>query len=246
MKIFWEIHDGLPQQGPGDDASTRRALALVPPLPERAAILDVGCGPGRQTMALARLTGGTMTAVDTHQPFLDELERRGRAAGVADRIRTVNRSMSELDFPADSFDLVWSEGAVYLMGFRRGLASWRRFVKPGKYLAVSEITWLTDDPAAEAREFWAEAYPPMKTIPQNLLIIEECGYSLLGHFILPESSWWDGYYRPVEIRLRNLRDKYAADPGALEMINSEQQEIDLFRAYPESYGYVFYVMQRRT
>ncbi len=246
MDIFWEIHDGLPQQGPGDDASTGRAFALVPPLPECAAILDVGCGPGRQTVALAVLTGGTVTAVDTHQPFLDELKRRGRAAGVGDRIRTVNRSMSELDFPANTFDLIWSEGAVYLMGFREGLTSWRRFLKPGKCLAVSEITWLTDNPPAEVRDFWAEGYPPMKTVEQNFLVINECGYSLLGHFILPESSWWDGYYRPIEDRLRGLRAKYATDPAALEMINGEQQEIDLFRAYPDSYGYVFYVMRRRT
>jgi ubiquinone/menaquinone biosynthesis C-methylase UbiE len=76
--IFWEIHSGLPREGPGDNASIRRAFLMAAELPAAPRILDVGCGPGMQTLELAKISGGQITAVDIHQPFLDELQRRAR------------------------------------------------------------------------------------------------------------------------------------------------------------------------
>lgn len=61
---FFELHAGLARQGPGADAHTRRAFALVGDLPPAPVIVDVGCGPGMQTLELARLTRSTVHAVD--------------------------------------------------------------------------------------------------------------------------------------------------------------------------------------
>ena len=77
--VFFELHRDLPREGPGDDESTLRALALCTELPERPDVLDVGCGPGMQTLALAAATGGIITAVDAHEPFLDQLRERARS-----------------------------------------------------------------------------------------------------------------------------------------------------------------------
>ncbi len=246
MEIFREIHSGLPQEGPGNDESTQRALGLVPNLPAVPKILDVGCGPGRQTLALASRTDGKITAVDTHQPFLEELKKRSRAAGLSDRIFTRNCSMAEMNFAEHSFDLIWSEGAIYIMGFQDGLENWRRFLKPRGCLAATEVAWLVADPPAEILKFWEEAYPAITTIAQNRRIIKDAGYALQGDFTLPESAWWDGYYRPLEKRLAQLRIKHADNQAALDYLESERQEIDLFRKYSEVYGYVFYVMQLRA
>ncbi len=121
MSRFWRLRSGLPREGPGSDESTRKALqSVAASLPEAPRILDVGCGPGMQTLVLARETGGHVTAVDRHQPFLDELNRRGARDGLTDRITAVNASMSALDFPDGGFDLIWSEGAIYIMGFAGG------------------------------------------------------------------------------------------------------------------------------
>ncbi|NRA02079.1 MAG: hypothetical protein HRU00_05690 [Myxococcales bacterium] len=68
IEVFWKLHQGLPKQGPGSDASTRRALALVPELPSAPRILDLGCGPGRQTLVLARETGGQLTELPDATP----------------------------------------------------------------------------------------------------------------------------------------------------------------------------------
>jgi ubiquinone/menaquinone biosynthesis C-methylase UbiE len=128
--IFFEIHSGLPREAPGDDASTARAFDFVHGLPPEPDVLDIGCGPGAQTLVLAGLTRGRITAVDVHAPFLDDLRSRAKRPGVAGRIQAVRASMFSLPFVDASFNLVWSEGAIYLMGFDKGLAGWRRVLRP--------------------------------------------------------------------------------------------------------------------
>jgi len=244
VSIFRELTEGLPRQGPGSSEATVRALGLVRGLPENPRILDVGCGPGAQTIELARANGGQIVAVDIRQRFLDELTARARAAGVLSQIITVNVSMFEMDFPAESFDLIWSEGAIYIAGFAAGLGAWRRFLKPGGWLAVSELSWLVPDPPAEAVQFWARNYPGMKSIERNCQIITETGYVDADGFVLPVQDWWDNYYGPAQTRVAELRTKYANDPEVLATLEDAQREHDLFRVHSDTYGYVFYVMRK--
>lgn len=241
--IFLEIHSDIPREGPGDPLSTAKAFKMVPNLSGRPMILDVGCGPGAQTLDLVKMTYGTVVAVDNHQPYLDRLEEKVRRAGYAERVWIVNEDMHHLDFEPGTFDLIWSEGAIYIIGFGKGIRAWKKMLKPGGCIAVSELTWLTETPPRPAAEFWAENYPTMKTVEGNLAEIEAAGYRLLGHFTLPPSSWWESYYLRLEKRLTSFRERYAEDAEVLALIDAEQAEIDLFRRYGKSYGYVFYVMR---
>ena len=244
MEIFFEIHRDLPREAPGSDACTARALSMIPTLPDDPCILDIGCGPGAQTLVLAKKTGGRVIAIDTHQPFLDDLTRRAQRAHLSSRIHPQHGDMTALDFDEAAFDVIWSEGAIYIMGFREGLTAWRRFLKPGGTLAVTEAAWLVEDPPDEARRFWQAAYPAMKHAGNNVTILQEAGYTPLGHFPLPESACWDNYYTPLERRLAALRQRYHDNAEALAILNEEQVEIDLYRTYSYSYGYVFYVAQK--
>jgi SAM-dependent methyltransferase len=244
MSLFDELTEGLPRQGPGSTAATLRALALAGGLPARPRILDVGCGPGAQTIELARATGGEITALDVRGRFLRELERRAAAAGVAARITTVEQSMFEMDFPAQSFDLIWSEGALYIMGFAAGLSICRRFLKPGGWIAASELSWLVAEPPAEPREFWARNYPEMRSFEANCRITAQAGYADLRTFVLPPADWWDNYYGPGEARVAEVRARHAGDAAACAQLDEIRREYDLFRAHSDSYGYVFYVMRK--
>lgn len=244
MDIFFELHRDLPREGPGDNASTCRALAMLPVLPPAPAILDVGCGPGMQTLELARRTAGQITAVDTHQPFLDQLQRSARAAALSEQIKTVNMSMFELDFPDASFDLVWSEGAIYILGFERGLREWKRLLKPQGCLAVTELSWVRPDPPDEVVSYWRRNYPAMQTLETNLEIARRAGYREVGHFFLPDSSWWENYYLPQMPRIKVLRQRYQGDREAMRLLDETELEMDIFRRYSTWYGYVFYVMQK--
>jgi ubiquinone/menaquinone biosynthesis C-methylase UbiE len=244
MDLFREIHSGLPQEAPGSDEATIKALSLIGGLPHSPKIMDIGCGPGRQTITLAEQTEGQIFAVDTHQPFLDELLRRAASHGVGHRVTVINRSMTALDFAGASFDLIWSEGAIYIMGFQKGLKEWRRFLKPGGFVAVTELTWLTDNPPVEARNFWAISYPDMKTRDENMALAEAAGYITIANFTLPDSAWWDGYYGPLSDRVASLREKYSGRPEIIALLNEELAEIDLFKNYSDAYGYVFYILRR--
>jgi ubiquinone/menaquinone biosynthesis C-methylase UbiE len=196
-----------------------------------------------QTIELARLTDGRIVAVDTHQSFLDELAQHARDTGVADRIETCNQSMFSLAVEDKSVDVIWSEGAIYIMGFEQGLRAWRPFLKPGGYVAVTEITWLRSDPPEELRAFWAAECPAMQSVQANLDAVRAAGYREIAHFVLPPSAWWTHYYTPLEARVATLRKRHLDDPEAQQLLKEMQREIDLFRKYSDWYGYVFYVMQ---
>ena len=241
--IFFEIHQGLPREGPGRDKYTRRAFQMLPKT-DNPRILDIGCGPGGPTLELARLSNGQVIGLDTHQPYLDRLQRKIDEEGLSDRVKAVNCSMFDMKFPAGSFDIIWGEGSIYIIGFERGLKEWRQLLKPNGFMVVHEVCWLRPDPPQEIYEYWKELYPAIKTIPDYLDLIPSCGYKLIGHFTLPEDAWWIEYYGPLEERIQVLRGKYADNHQALLELDSEQKEIDMYKKYYEWYGSVFFVMQK--
>jgi SAM-dependent methyltransferase len=252
--FFYEIFDAsLPRLGPGDEASTLRALNMVrsagPQRQDKVAgragrILDLGCGNGAQTILLARHTEGSILAVDNHQPFLDELRRRADAVGISGRIQIALRDMRSLQESDGPFDLVWSESALFVMGFREGVAACCSLLAPGGGLAVSEMCWLRSDAPAECREFFAAAYPALADIETNLAAIRSCDCEIIGHFAQPESAWWE-LYQPLEERLRSLRKQHAKEAENLALIEQIQAEIDLYRRCSAYYGNVVFVMRRR-
>ena len=241
--ILNEIHGPLLGISAERITYTRKAYHLLPPL-DRPDILDIGCGPGVPTLELARLSNGIVTGLDTYLPYLDELTTSAAQAGLSEHIRSINRSMRDFDFPAESFDVVWAEGSIWIIGFEKGLREWRKLIRPQGFLVVHEWIWPDGDPPEEVRAHWAEMNPGIKTIAESLEIIAACGYHLIGHFTLPENAWWTAYYQPLEQRLVPLRRKYSEDPSALEVIDKEQREVDLYRKYPAWYGSAFFVMQK--
>jgi len=244
MRLFYDLHSGMPRQGPGSAACTRRAFGMLTGLPPHPRILDVGCGPGAQALVLATLSDGSITAVDDHAPYLAELRAEAEARGLADRIATVRQDMTALDFPAGSFDLIWSEGAIYIVGLEAGLRAWRPLLRPGGCVAVTEATWLRPDPPPDLAAFWDEGYPAMQNIDANLAALRAAGYRPIGHFTLPESCWWTDYYTPLEARLAAFERQHPDDEAAREIVEMERREIALYRKHARYYGYVFYVMRR--
>ena len=245
MKVFLEIYDGLPRQGPGDEASTLKALGMVPDLPAAPSVADVGCGSGAQTLVLARnLGGGTITAVDLHKPHLKSLKAAAKKLKTGVNVVTSCQDMRKLDFEEGSLDLIWAEGSIYNIGFGEGALKWRSLLKDGGYLAASELSWLRDDPPDDLKDYWAGEYPGMKSVEENLEGLEGAGYDVVGHFTIPDSCWLEEFYDPMEKRLADLEQKYAGDGKAQEVLAMNRREIEIFRKYSEYYGYVFYIARK--
>ncbi|UCC39807.1 MAG: methyltransferase domain-containing protein [Candidatus Aminicenantes bacterium] len=242
--IFFEIHQDLPREGPGRNKYTRKAFHILPKL-DKPRILDVGCGTGGPTLELARLSQGEVVGVDIHQPYLDKFSRKIEQAGLSDRVKAMNSSMFKMNFLDESFDIIWAEGSIFIIGFERGLKEWRRFIKPNKFLVVHEMAWLQPDPPQEIDDYWKKLYAGIMTVPENLEVVSGCGYSLIGHFTLPEDAWWLEYYGPLEKRIQKLRIKYTDNPKALAVLDEEQLEIEMFKKYSKWYGSVFFIMQKR-
>ncbi|MFC4563671.1 methyltransferase domain-containing protein [Nocardiopsis mangrovi] len=236
---FLTLAHGLPRQGPGSDATTRRLLAMAGPLPVRPRVLDIGCGPGRSALLLAEEAGAEVTALDLHQPFLDELDRAAADRGLDHAIRTVRASMAELPFADDGFDLVWAEGSVYRMGFDAALTSWRRLLAPGGVLVVTECEWTTASPSAEAQSFWDGLYR-LRTGEENTAAAHEAGFTVTGRYPLPDDDWFDEYYTPLAERAD------AADlttPSMPEAIAATRREIAMRRDHGADYQYTGYILR---
>lgn len=247
VSLLVDLHrDGI-RQGPGSDAETWRALDLAR-LDERAelAVADIGCGTGASTLALAqRLQNARIVAVDLFFEFLTVLTERAGVLGVSDRIETRAESMDSLSLAAESMDLIWSEGAIYNVGFARGVEAWRRFLRPGGVLAVSEITWLRPDPPDEIHRHWANEYPEIATAPEKIGVLERAGYDLLGYFVLPKACWIDNYYAPAQARFPAFLERHAGGAEAKELVEIEREEAALYRRYHAWFSYGFYVARRR-
>lgn len=244
IEIFFQIHQGIPREAPGDFESTKKAFLKLINLPPNPKIIDIGCGSGFQTLDLASLTDGTIIAIDNHSIYVKELQQKVLQKGLSEKITVVQGDMFDLNFPDATFDVIWAEGSIYIIGFENGLKQWKSLLQENGYLVASEITWLKPNPPKPVYEFWHTDYPAMQDIEGNLKIIQNNGYKIIDYFILPELAWWQHYYQPLEEKLQVLKQDYKNDIEALEVINIQQSEINLYRQYSEYYSYVFYIMQK--
>jgi len=241
--FFYRIFESLPRQGPGCAGATKHVFSLLPPLPDDAKILDVGCGSGTQTRDLAGLTTGTITAVDNHQPFLDLLNARAKEAGLQGRIRTECASMDALPFEPGQFDLIWSEGAIFIVGFEQGLRLWKPLLKKGGYMVVSDAEWFEPNPPAELMNWWeSEGYVPVSEDEMKERV-KQAGLRLVATYRLPEAGWWENYLVPLQVQIAELRKTHGSDPGNATLLDSLEHEAEMYLKYKRYYGYTFFVMQ---
>lgn len=241
FNLICEYFSGIERQGPGNPDVTIKALSFIDNLTNQSKIIDVGCGTGGQTMVLAEHTEGSITGVDLFPTFIDLFNRNACKLNVQDRVKGVIGSMENLPFQSEELDLIWSEGAIYNIGFERGLSEWKRFLKPGGYIAVSEASWFTDERPAEINTFWQGEYPEIDTIPNKIAQMQKNGYVPVASFILPENCWTEHYYIPQVEAQEKFLTKYEGNITAGELIANQRHEAHLYAKYNKYYGYVFYI-----
>jgi SAM-dependent methyltransferase len=242
-EILRELFEGIPRHNPQRLLYTRKAFMMLPKM-DSPRILDIGCGTGEPTMELARLSGGKVFGIEVDQRSLDRLKQKIKTHSLSEHVTILKCSMFDMHFPDESFDILWSEGSISVIGFERGLTEWKRFIKPEGFLVIHEMTWLRPDPPEELYDYWKNRYPGICTIEENIDIISSCHYELVGHFGLPENVWWVDYYHPLERRIEELKKKYEGDSDALSIVESQQHEVELYKEHSQWYGSAFFVLQK--
>ncbi|BCS88612.1 MerR family transcriptional regulator [Pseudodesulfovibrio sediminis] len=243
MEMFFKIYEGLNREGPGSFEMTKRAYDLCTGLPDTPEILELGCGTGGATIPLAQISGGIVTATEIYHPFLEQMIERAKDAGVEDRVIAAVMDMADIQAEPESFDLIWCEGAAYIMGVDSALEQWKHYLKPGGCLCLTDAVWLTDSAPEEVVEFWAKGYPAMRTAEANIKAAEAQGYTSLGHFTIDSQCWVD-FYDDVQRRLGEAEKLYGDDPDGRAIIDMSHVENRLYRNYPDMVGYEFHVLKK--
>ncbi|RPH32679.1 MAG: class I SAM-dependent methyltransferase [Bacteroidales bacterium] len=241
VNLICEYFSSVVRQGPGSPEVTIKALNFIDNLTNESLIADIGCGTGGQTMVLAQHALGHIAGIDLFPKFIELFNLNAIKLNLQDRVKGVVGSMDNLPFQSEELDLIWSEGAIYNIGFERGLNEWRKFLKTGGYIAVSEASWFTDERPTEIDEFWQNAYSGIDTIPNKVNQMQKTGYIPVAAFILPENCWIEHFYTPQAKAQEIFLKKYEGNKTAEEFIASERHETQLYFKYKEYYGYVFYI-----
>jgi len=244
LELLVDLHKDAVRQGPGGDDETRLAVTLSGLKEANLKIADIGCGSGASTLVLAKELDAHITAVDLVPEFLKKLEEAAERAGVADRITTLAQSMDALPFAEEEYDAVWAEGAIYNIGFAAGVEAWRRYLKPGGILAVSELTWLTDARPEELQAHWDSEYPEVDTASAKMAILERLGFSPIGYFVLAENCWLDNYYRPMQQRFAGFLARHGRTDAAEAIVAAEKKEISLYERHKAFFGYGYYIARK--
>ncbi len=193
---------------------------------------------------LAKLLDAHITAVDFLPDFLEILSSNARRQGVSNKITTLNCCMDSLPFAPQEFDVIWSEGAIYNMGFENGITQWKRFLKPGGMLVVSELTWLSSTRPSDIHSYWEKEYPEIDTASSKIDILERHGYCPMGYFVLPKHCWTENYYKPMQGRFADFLQKHDHSKEAHAVVSAEEKEIALYEKYHTYYGYSFYISKK--
>ena len=245
IELLIDFHVDAERQGPGSDEDTLKALSFIDINSDKSLkIADIGCGSGAQTLTLAKSINGNISAVDLFPDFLTELNDRAKKLNLNNKISTLEKSMEDLPFGDEEYDILWSEGAIYNIGFEAGLKNWKRFLKTNGYIAVSEITWKTKNRPKEIEEHWNNEYPEIDTASGKIKILEENGFTPAGFFFLPEKSWIDNYYNPMEKRFDDFLQNHGNSDTAKAIVEGEKLEIALYKKYKDYLSYGFYIAKK--
>jgi ubiquinone/menaquinone biosynthesis C-methylase UbiE len=141
----------------GYDVQAMRARVVECARPVLGKVLDVGTGPGRLAILLAKEEGAPVATLEFEGEGIQVARRNAQEAGVADRIRFLRGDAGRLPFSSGSFDLVASANLIHHMDEPAlAVSEMVRVCKPAGCVVVADMTEAGLDLLAEVhREFGA-------------------------------------------------------------------------------------------
>ncbi len=127
-------------------------------------VLDVGCGPGTDTISLAQFVGSTglVVGVDYDAAMIAEANQRAAQAGLTERLRHYQADAAVLPLEANIFDASRSERLFqHVPDPTAVLKEMVRVTKPGRPVVVFDTDWgtaSTDTSEVELEGRWNRYY----------------------------------------------------------------------------------------
>ena len=241
LALIGEYYSQLTRQGIGSPEMTIKALSFIDSLSQKSKIADLGCGTGGQTVVIAQNTGGNITAVDILPDFITIVNDNAKNLNLQTRIKGIVGSMDNPAFGSEELDLIWCEGAVYNIGFRRALNEWKKYLKKGGFIAISDASWITEERPSEIENYWTHHYPEITTVAENVDVMQKSGFIPFSVFIMPDNCWIDNYFIPQIPVQEFFLKKYRGNKAVEEFIDGCRREEKMYHEYKDFYGYVFYI-----
>lgn len=201
---------------------TRRAFESIPKINDPN-ILDIGCGTGIPTIELARIFHGHILGIDFDESSLDCLIRKIQKMGLNNQIKVLKDSIQTMDLSEESFDIIWAEGSLFILGFEKSIKMWYRFLKPKGFLVVHDQN---------------------KDKHKKLELLAKYNYKTITSFDLTPDLWQLEYYTPLEQLVRKFRYRYSGDPDLIDELNKDQFEIDRYKVNSVVFSSFFAVSQK--
>lgn len=242
MDLIIDFYKNLDYLGPNCEDQTVNALNYIQlPNDNSIKVVDIGCGTGRQSEILATELGGKITAIDLFEEFVESAKMRSFQKNL--NISVFCGDMGDLPFEEEEFDLIYSEGAIYNIGFENGINYWKKFIKPNGYLIVSEVSWTSEKRPEEIQSYWNNEYKEIDTCKNKIKQLEKAGYELIKNFILPQRCW-ENYYNNVEEEFDSFLKRQNDSKEALDFVEELKEEIRVYNKYKEYFSYVFYIAKK--
>ncbi|MDD1779922.1 MerR family transcriptional regulator [Enterovibrio sp. ZSDZ35] len=237
MADFMLVFNALDRWGPGSESDTLHALKAVPFSPQN--LLEIGCGRGIATTVLARNTNAKITVLDNETSALERTIERATEAGVAEKIETVNASMTDIPLENGQYDLIWAEGCAYVMGVNNALKQWRSLLADDGVLVLSDMVWTVESPNPVIAAFLGNEYPDLTTAAERIKQAKAAGYDVIDTFTMSKDAW-DAYYTPLGERVAELEASMADSPALKDI----KREVELMTAYFGEVNYQLFILAK--
>ncbi len=245
LKLLVDLHINNKRQGPGSDEVVRKVLNILGlDKNSELEIVDIGCGTGASTIEILKNTNSNVTAVDFLPEFLEKLNKKAKEQSFDNRLKTIEADMANLPFKESHFDLIWSEGAIYNIGFKNGIDKWKKFLKKDGYMVLTEITWLKKDLPEEIKNHWDTEYPEIDFAENKIKILEDNGFKMVDYFTLPENCWTDEYYTPLENGFDEFLERNNNSEETRQIVDEDKKEIELYKKYKDCFSYGVYIAKK--
>ena len=202
---------------------TQMAYELLPKI-DNPKILDVGCGSGVPTLELAKLSNGNIIGIDIDKLSLEKFRKKLNQSKFKHKISIKEISMVKNDFPDENFDIIWSEGAFNIIGFKKAIKICHRILKKEGFLVLFET---------------------VNDLEYNIETFKLNGFKIVDKVILPADIWITDYFNPLKEQIKKIDHKVLNTEQIKELKKAKRDLKWVENATPEELLCGFYIFLKK-